>query len=310
VLTAGKFGERWTGLAKAFGCVPDVVTAPYGETFDLALVRDAIKPEHKAVFVQATETSTAVRHDVEAIARLIGEGGSKALLVVDGITGLGTTHFDVDGWGIDVLIGGSQKAVMIPPGLAYLSVSERAWAAMETSKNPRYYFDLRKERKNAVKGESAYTPAVALVAGLGAALDYIAGQAGGDLEKGRIALVNNAQVNAEATRAGLVALGFTLFAPTAPAAAATAVAVPEGMNSSDVVKALKTKFALVIANGQGEMQGKIFRVAHLGYFDYLDTVALLGAMEHIAKDTLGLPVVYGQAVAAAQQVYAKAMAGG
>ena len=310
VLTAGKFGERWTGLVKAFGCVPDAVTAPYGETFDLAMVRNAIKPEHKAIFVQATETSTAVRHDVEAIARLIREAGSEALLVVDGITGLGTTHFDVDGWGIDVLIGGSQKAVMIPPGLAYLSVSERAWAAMETSKNPRYYFDLRKERKNAVKGESAYTPAVALVAGLGAALDYIAGQAGGDLEKGRIALVNNAQVNAEATRAGLVALGFTLFAPTASAAAATAVAVPEGMNSSDVVKALKTKFALVIANGQGEMQGKIFRVAHLGYFDYLDTVALLGAMEHIAKDTLGLPVVYGQAVAAAQLVYAKAMAGG
>src|SRR5579863_6201040 len=186
ILTAGKFGERWTGLAKAFGCEPDVVSAPYGETFDLAQVKAALKPEHKAVYMQATETSTAVRHDVEAVATLIREAGSNALLVVDGITGLGTTHFDVDGWGIDVLIGGSQKAVMIPPGLAYLSVSEKAWAAMEAAKNPRYYFDLRKERKNAVKGESAYTPAVALVAGLGAALDYIAGQAGGDLEKGRI----------------------------------------------------------------------------------------------------------------------------
>jgi aspartate aminotransferase-like enzyme len=228
------------------------------------------------------------------------------LLVVDGITGLGTTYFDVDGWGIDILIGGSQKAVMIPPGLAYLSVSDKAWAAMEKSKNPRYYFDLRKERKNAAKGESAYTPAVALIAGLGAALDYIGGQAGGDLEKGRIALVNNAIVNAAATRAGLTALGFTLFAPTAPAAAATAVAVPEGMDSSDVVKALKTRFASVIANGQGEMKGKIFRVAHLGYFDYLDTVAFLGAMEHIAKDTLKLPVEWGQAVAAAQKVYADA----
>ena len=303
VLTAGKFGERWVGLAKAFGCEPDVVGAPYGETFDLAAVKAALKPEHKAVYLQATETSTAVRHDVEAIAKLVKE--TDALLVVDGITGLGTTHFDVDGWGIDVLIGGSQKAVMIPPGLAYLSVSEKAWAAMEKSKNPRYYFDLRKERKNAAKGESAYTPAVALIAGLGAALDYIAGQAGGDLEKGRIALVDNAQVNAAATRAGLVALGFTLFAPTAPAAAATAVAVPEGLNSGDVVKALKARFSLVIANGQGEMQGKIFRVAHLGFFDYLDTVALLGAMEHIAKDTLGLPVVYGQAVAAAQEVFAK-----
>jgi aspartate aminotransferase-like enzyme len=308
VLSAGKFGERWVGLAKAFGCEPDVVTAPYGQTFDLEAVKAALKPEHKAVYLQATETSTAVRHDVEAIAKLVKE--TDALLVVDAITGLGTTHFDVDAWGIDVLIGGSQKAVMIPPGLSYLSVSEKAWAAMEKSKNPRYYFDLRKERKNAVKGESAYTPAVALVAGLGAALDYIAGQAGGDLEKGRIALVDNAQVNAAATRAGLVALGFTLFAPTAPAAAATAVAVPEGMNSGDVVKALKTRFALVTANGQGEMQGKIFRVAHLGFFDYLDTVALLGAMEHIAKDTLGLPVEYGQAVAAAQKVYASAVNSG
>jgi aspartate aminotransferase-like enzyme len=312
VLTAGKFGERWTGLVKAFGCQPDVVSAPYGQTLDLAQIRAALKPEgnaapeYRAVFVQATETSTCVRHDIEAIARLIRASAPSALLVVDGITGLGTTHFDVDGWGIDVLIGGSQKAVMIPPGLAYLSVSERAWAAMETSKNPRYYFDLRKERKNAVKGESAYTPAVALVAGLGAALDYIAGQAGGDLENGRIALVNNAEVNAAATRAGLVALGFTLFAPTAPAAAATAVAVPEGMDSGAVVKALKARFALVTANGQGEMQGKIFRVAHLGFFDYLDTIALLGAMEHIAKDTLGLPVVYGQAVEAAQRVYAAA----
>jgi aspartate aminotransferase-like enzyme len=306
VLTAGKFGERWVGLAKAFGCEVEVHSAPYGETFDLAEVKKAIKPEHRVIFMQSTETSTAVRHDVEAIAKIVK--GTDTLLVVDGITGLGTTHFDVDGWGIDVLIGGSQKAVMIPPGLAYLSVSERAWAAMEKAKNPRYYFDLRKERKNAVKGESAYTPAVALVAGLGAALDYIAGQAGGDLEKGRIALVNNAEVNAAATRAGLVSLGFTLFAPTAPAAAATAVAVPEGMNSGDVVKALKAKFALVTANGQGEMQGKIFRVAHLGFFDYLDTIAFLGAAEHIAKDTLGLPVKFGQAVAAAQQVYAEAAA--
>ena len=309
VLTAGKFGERWVDLAKAFGCEVDVVQAPYGQTFALADIRSALKPEYRAVYMQATETSTAVKHDVEAIAKLIHEVAPEALLVIDGITGLGTTHFDVDGWGIDILIGGSQKAVMIPPGLAYLSLSDKAWAAMERAKNPRYYFDLRKERKNAVKGESAYTPAVALVAGLGAALDYIAGQAGGDLEKGRIALIDNAITNAAATRAGLVSLGFRLFAPTSPAAAATAVAVPEGMDSGAVVKALKSKFALVTANGQGEMQGKIFRVAHLGFFDYLDTIAFLGAMEHVAKDTLGLNVQYGQAVAAAQKVYAEAAAG-
>jgi len=304
VLTAGKFGERWVDLTKAYGCVVDVVEKPYGQTFDLAEVKAALKPEHKAVYMQASETSTAVTHDVEAIAKLVK--GTDTLLIVDGITGLGTQVIDVDGWGVDIVIGGSQKAVMIPPGLAYLSVSDKAWKAMEASKNPRYYFDLRKERKNQVKGETAYTPAVALVAGLGAALDYIAGQAGGDLEKGRIALIDNAQVNAKATRAGLVALGFTLFAPTSPSAAATAVAVPEGMDSGAVVKALKARFSLVTANGQGSMQGKIFRVAHLGFFDYLDTVAFMGAMEHIAKDTLGLPVTYGQGVAAAQAVFAEA----
>jgi aspartate aminotransferase-like enzyme len=304
VLTAGKFGERWVDLTKTFGCQVDVVEKPYGQTFDLNEVKAALKPEHKAIFMQASETSTGVSHDVEGVANLVK--GTETLLVVDGITGLGTTTFDVDGWGIDILIGGSQKAVMMSPGLAYLSVSERAWKAMDASKNPRYYFDLRKERKNQGKGETAYTPAVSLVAGLGAALDYIAGQTGGDLEKGRIALINNAQTNAKATRAGLVALGFTLFAPTSPAASATAVSVPEGMDSSDVVKALKTRFSLTVANGQGTMKGKIFRVAHLGFFDYLDTVAFLGAMEHIAKETLGLPVVYGQAVAAAQQVYADA----
>jgi aspartate aminotransferase-like enzyme len=304
VLSAGKFGERWVALAKAFGCTVDLVSAPYGATFDLAAVKAGLRPDTKAVFVQATETSTAVRHCIQAITEIVRAVTPDALVIVDGITGLGTTHFDVDAWDVDVLIGGSQKAVMIPPGLAYLSVSDRAWAAMEVSKNPRYYFDLRKERKSAKLGESAYTPALALIAGLGAALDYIAGQAGGNLSEGRILLVENAETCAAMTRAGLVALGFTLFAPTAPAAAATAVAVPEGLDSSAVVKEVKARFGAVIANGQGEMKGKIFRIAHLGFFDYMDTIALLGALELVARDTLKLPVKFGQGVAAAQEVFA------
>ena len=304
VLSAGKFGERWVSLAKAFGCQADLLTAPYGQTFDLAQVKAAVHPDTKAVYVQATETSTATRHDIRAIAEAIRAANPQTLLVVDAITGLGTTHFDVDSWGIDILIGGSQKAVMIPPGLAYLSVSDRAWAAMETSKNPRYYFDLRKERKSAKAGESAYTPSVALIAGLGAALDYIAGQAGGNLAEGRIALIENAETCAAMTRAGLVALGFTLFAPDSPAAAATAVAVPEGLDSGAVVKEVKARFGAVIANGQGEMKGKLFRIAHLGFFDYMDTIALLGTLELIARDTLKLPVQLGQGLAAAQEVFA------
>ncbi len=305
VLSAGKFGERWVALTKAYGCNADVIKAPYGSTFSLDEVRAALKPDTRAIFMQATETSTAVRNDVEGVAKLIKETGSEALLVVDGITGLGTTHFDIDAWGVDVIVGGSQKAVMIPPGLAYLSVSERAWAAMEHSKNPRYYFDLRRERKSAKAGESAYTPSVALIAGLGTALDYIASQAGGDLAAGRENLVNNAETIAAMMRAAVQALGLKLFAPDSPAAAVTAVLPPEGVDSGAVVKELKGRFAAVITNGQGEMKGQIFRIAHLGYFDYMDTIALVGALEHVAMHTLKLPgFTYGKALIAAQQVYA------
>src|SRR5271170_6960366 len=203
VLSAGKFGERWVSLAKAFGCEVDLISAPYGKTFDLEEVRHALTPHTRAVYMQATETSTAIRHCVPGVADLLKSAGSDALLVVDGITGLGTTHLDVDAWGVDVIIGGSQKAVMIPPGLAYLGVSERAFTRMASTKNPRYYFDLLKERKNALKGDSSYTPSVALIAGLGAALDYIAAQGGGDLAEGRKKLIENAETCAAMTRAGV-----------------------------------------------------------------------------------------------------------
>jgi aspartate aminotransferase-like enzyme len=306
VLSAGKFGERWTALNTAFGCAVDVVTAPYGQTFSLDEVSKALKIETRAVFMQATETSTSVRHCVQGVAEVLKQNGSDALLVVDGITGIGTTHLDVDGWGIDVLIGGSQKAVMIPPGLSYLSVSDRAWEAMEISLNPRYYFDLRKERKSAKAGESAYTPAVALIAALGASLDWIAAQAQGDLEHGRIQLVENAETCAAMTRAAVQALGLKLFAPDAPGAAATAVLPPEGVDSGVFVKELKAQFGAIITNGQGEMKGKIFRIAHLGLFDYMDTIALVGALEQVALHPLKLPgFEFGTALAAAQKVYAE-----
>ena len=306
VLSAGKFGERWEALAKAFGCAVDVVKVPYGQTFSLDEVRKALKIETRAVLMQATESSTGVRHDVHGVASLLKAANSDALLVVDAITGLGTTHYDVDAWGVDVMIGGSQKAVMIPPGLSYLSVSQRAWEAMEISLNPRYYFDLRKERKNAKNGESAYTPAVALIAALGAALDYIAAQGGGDLAAGRKALVDNAETCAAMTRAAVEALGLKLFGPDAPAAAATAVLPPAGIDSGVVVKELKSRFAAVITNGQGEMKGQIFRIAHIGFFDYMDTIAIVGALEQVAASSLKLPgFEFGQALVAAQKVYAE-----
>jgi len=306
VLSAGKFGERWEALAKAFGCQVDLVSVPYGESFSLDEVKRALRDDTRAVFVQATESSTGARHDIQGIARLLRGAGSEALLVVDAITGLGTTHLDVEAWGVDVIIGGSQKAVMIPPGLAYLSLSDRAWKATESSKNPRYYFDLRKERKNAQKGESSYTPAIALIAALGAALDYIAAQAGGDLAAGREALVENAETCAAMTRAAVEALGLTLFAPSSPAAAATAILAPEGVDSGVIVKELKSRFAAIVTNGQGEMKGKIFRIAHIGLFDFMDTMAILAALEQVAAAKLNLPgFEFGRSLAAAQQVYAE-----
>ena len=306
VLTAGKFGERWRDLAKAFGCVVEQVSAPYGETFSLEEIRARLTPGVRAVYVQATESSTGARHDVKGIAKLVRATGEETLLVVDAITGLGTTHFDVDGWGIDVIIGGSQKALMIPPGLAYCAVSERAWKRMETAQSPRYYFDFRKERKAAAKGESAYTPATSLFAALGAALDFVRQMGEGDLGAGREALVNNAELAAAMTRAGAQALGLKLYAPSAPAAALTAIESPDGLDSGAVVKEFRESFAAAVANGQGEMKGKLFRIAHLGYYDYLDTTGILAALEQVLGTVTGNRVEYGSAVGAAQGVYARA----
>ena len=304
VLTAGKFGERWRDLTKAYGCTVDVLEKPYGETFSLDEIRARLTADTRAVYVQATESSTGARHDIEGIAKLVRANGGDTLLVVDAITGLGTTHFDVDGWGIDVIIGGSQKALMIPPGLAYCAVSERAWKRMETAKSPRYYFDFRKERKAAAKGESAYTPATSLFAALGAALDFIRQMGNGDLAAGRKALVDNAELAAEMTRAGVKALGLKLFS-SAPGAALTAVNAPAGLDSSKMVKEFREAFSAVVANGQGDMKGKLFRIAHIGYYDYLDTVGILAALEHVLARTTGKNVEYGAAVRAAQAVFAR-----
>jgi aspartate aminotransferase-like enzyme len=309
VLTAGKFGERWRDLAQAFGCAVEMVTAPYGETFSLDEVRRKLTPSVRAVYVQATESSTGARHDVEGIARLVRATGDDTLLIVDAITGLGTTHFDVDGWGIDVIIGGSQKALMIPPGLAYCAISERAWKRMDTTTSPRYYFDFRKERKAAAKGEAAFTPATSLFAALGAALEFVRDMGNDDVAAGREALVSNAELAAEMTRAGAQALGMKLFAASAPAAALTAIQSPPGIDSGVMVKEFRDSFAAVIANGQGEMRGKLFRIAHLGYYDYLDTIGILAALEHVLSAVTGRQVEYGAAVRAAQEVYARQMSG-
>jgi aspartate aminotransferase-like enzyme len=298
VCSAGKFGERWAEIVKAYGLDATVLTVPYGKVVAPAEVEAALakEPATKGVFVQASETSTGAAHDVRAMARAVGRTG--AIFVVDAITGLGTMPLDIDGWGIDVLIGGSQKAFMIPPGLAFLSISPKAWKFTESATLPHYYFNLKKEKKSGDAGESSWTPATSLILALAEALRYIK-------QLGMPKLIENAEMLAQATRAAVVRIGLELFAPDSPASSATAVKAPAGMDSGVIVKEFRNRFGAVIANGQGSMKGQIFRFAHLGYFDFADLFAVIAGLE-IILNANGFPVKYGTGVAAAEEIYEQA----
>jgi aspartate aminotransferase-like enzyme len=300
VCSAGKFGERWVEMAKAFGLDATVLKAEYGDTVKPEQVEAALAatPGVRGVFVQASETSTGAQHDIRAMGQAIAK--TDAIFVVDAITGLGTMPIDIEGWGLDVLIGGSQKAFMIPPGLAFLSISAKAWAFAETATLPHYYFDLKKEKKNAALGESSFTPNTSLIIALNAALKYIK-------SVGMDKLVENAQLLARATRTAAVELGMELFSPASPCSSVTAVKAPAGMDSSVIVKEFRSKFGAIIANGQGSMKGKIFRIAHLGYFDFADLFGVIAELEIILAAN-GHPVAFGKGVAAVQKVYTEAAA--
>ncbi len=187
---------------------------------------------------------------------------------------------------------------MIPPGLAFMSLSAKAWALGETSNLPKYYFNLKKERKNAANGESSWTPATSLIIALGETLKYIK-------SLGMDKLIDNAQLLAKATREAATALGLELFSPKSPAASVTAIRAPKGLDSSVIVKEFRSKFGSIIANGQGSMKGQIFRIAHLGYFDFPDLFAMVAELELILAAN-GIPVELGSGVAAVQKVYAEA----
>ena len=297
VCVAGKFGERWAEIAKAYGLDATVITVPYGEVVAPEQVEAALaaEPATRGVFVQASETSTGAAHDVRAMARAVGKTG--AIFVVDAITGLGTMPLDIDGWGLDVVIGGSQKAFMIPPGLAFMSVSPKAWSFADSATLPHFYFNLKKEKKSGDAGESSWTPSTALILALAEALKYVK-------QLGMPHLIENAQLLARATRAAVEKLGLELFAPDSPGSSVTAVKAPRGLDSSVIVKEFRSRFGAVIANGQGSMKGQIFRIAHLGYFDFADLFAVVAELEIILQAN-GFPVEFGTGVAAVQNVYSE-----
>jgi len=295
-LVAGNFGERWAAIGRAYGMDVRVLEAPWGEAVSAESVAQALErdPKTRAVFVQLSESSTGAAHDVEAIARVTR--ASDALLVVDAISGAGAMRLDTEAWGVDLVVVGSQKALALPPGLAFLAVGPRAWERIESATTPRFYFDLRRERKAQKGGEAAFTPAISLVVALRAALDFVESLGGVD------ALVENAATLAEATRAAAAALGVPLVAPRHHGDALTALYAPAGLDSGAIVKALKTEFGSTVAGGQGALKGKILRIAHLGYYDATDILGLLATFE-IVLSRLGHRFELGAGLAAAEAAW-------
>lgn len=293
VVNGGKFGERWGKIAEAFGLKVEWLNLEWGNAVEAASIKEKLDndPEIKAVLMQATESSTTVKHPLKEIAAITSK--SDCLLVVDGITGVGVFEIPMDEWGIDILVGGSQKAFMLPPGLAFISLSDKAWAKVDSAKNSKFYFDLKKERKNLANKTSAYTPAVSLINGLSEVLDMVDEET---LEK----LYERHNRLARAMRAGTAALGLKPVTAS-PSEAMTGVFLPDGVDGNKFVKTLRDNFGVTFAGGQDDWKGKIIRIAHIGYFGEFDMVIALSAIE-MALNKFGSPVKLGAGVAAAEEI--------
>jgi len=294
-ITNGKFGERWAKMAKSYGARVEELKTEWGKATRVEDVKAALEknPDTKAVFIVASESSTGVRQPVEDVAKLV-KARPDTLFFVDAITALGVWDIPCDALGIDVLVTGSQKALMLPAGLAFLSVSDKAWKAMESAKNPRFYFDLRRERDNQKKNQTAFTPSVSLIIGLQESLKMLK-------EEGLPNVFARHALLAKATRAATVAMGLKTFAEV-PADSITSVLCPPELNADKVYKALRDNYNITIAGGQDHLKDSVFRIAHLGYFDELDILTVTGAVE-MAVYGLGYKVELGKGVAAAQRVF-------
>ncbi len=293
VVSAGSFGERWAAMTSAYGADVDHLRYAWGETPDPDDVRARLRErDAKAVWVVHSETSTGVVADIRALAAAAKEGG--ALVVVDAVSSLGALPCETDAWGLDVVVSGSQKALMTPPGLGTCAVSEAAYAARGST--PRFYFDWERTRKAQAKHDAAFTPPVSLVAALDVALGLL-------LEEGLEAVFERHVRLGRAARAGVKAMGLELFSPDEDrSAVVTAVRAPSGVDSGDIVRGLRDRFGMTIANGQGDLLGKIFRLGHIGWFDIFDITSMLAAVEIVFVD-LGVDVERGVAVTAALEAY-------
>ncbi len=297
-VNGGKFGERWTKICQSYGLEVTEITVQWGYTVKPEQIEEALKanPGIKGVFVQASETSTGVYHDIKSIAEVVRRFDD-TLLVVDAISALVAHDLRTDEWGIDIMVGGSQKGLMLPPGLAFISVSDRAWAKAEQCKTPKFYFNLLAERKKQQDNQTNFTTAVSLVIGLNEAIKLLQKEG---LEN---VFARHARL-ADATRQAMQALGLTLYAKESPSNAVTAVEAPEGIDGQKIYKTLRESYGVTAAGGQAQAKGKIFRIAHLGYADTFDVIVAVAAVEMALKD-LGYDVPIGKGVAKVEELLRK-----
>ncbi len=298
VVNGGKFGERWLNIANAYGLRPVELKVEWGQAVKVADIEKQLtaNADIRGVMIQASETSTTVLHPVKEIAQLIRNG---PLFLVDGVTAVGVISLPLDDWGIDALVTGSQKALMLPPGLGFVAFSDRAWEKTKQAKLPRFYFDLNLERKNQQKGSGAFTPAVSLIFGLRAALEMMEREG---LEK---VYARHARM-CRATRAAATALGLNLLAPQSPSPAATGIYMPDGIDADEVLDYLRDKMNVTLAEGQDQLKGKVIRIAHVGYMGAFDVITAIAALE-MALRKFGAEIPFGKGVAAAEEVLMEAL---
>jgi len=293
VVNGGKFGERWTKICQAYGLKVEEIVVEWGYAVKPEEVEERLKKNKnfKGVFVQATETSTGVYHDIQALSSIVRKY-EDTLLVVDAISALVAHDLRTDEWGIDIMVGGSQKGVMLPPGIAFVSVSEKAWKKAETSKMPKFYFNFKKERENLAKNQTNFTSPVTLIIGLNAALQMLQTEGLENVFKRHERLAN-------ATRKAVQAIGLELYPKESPANSVTAIMTPPGIDGQAVYKNLREQYGITAAGGQDKAKGKIFRIAHLGYSDRFDIITAIAGIEMVLKG-MGYPVTLGTGVAVAQ----------
>lgn len=288
---SGKFGERWANICKAYGVEAINIDLPWGDILDPAVVEKTLQtnPGAKAVYMQATETSTGAKFPVKEVAAIV-KNYPNTLMVVDGITGVGVFELPQDAWNIDILVAGSQKALMLPPGLAFAGVSDKAWEFNKNSRIPKFYFNWTKELANLQKNQTNFTPAISLIIGLMQALRMIKAEG---LEN----VYKRIDVLSKATREAAVALGLKVFAKS-PSSAVTAIVAPEGIDGQAIYKSMWKKYGVTGAGGQDQLKGKIFRIATLGYADKYDVITAISALEFTLRD-LGYKFQMGAGVAKA-----------